>query len=250
MSAVGIGAAVAGASVASAGVNVLFAPYTAANNFIGSFFFGYGMILGERLMYQQDWPRIQERLAKGEQLFNIQNDYTREALNMITKQALEIKMAVNDEFLVPILQELLKMFGVDKIADVLTTPRGETDPRVGRGSPVPRPTTVEPPRTTTFVPPTNVVQRPGQVFSRTISQAQAPQGGPVVSRVSPTARGKQAAGQSQKLEQRKLVIQINQHVQQIRIARQQGKIRNALRWEGELKTFRQQLFTLESRYRF
>ncbi len=101
---------------------------------------------------------------------------------MITKQALEIKMAVNDEFLVPILQELLKMFGVDKIADAFTPTEGPRDPRVGRGSPVP--TAPPKPKVTTFVPPpiNAPTQKVGQVFSQTLEQAQAPQGGRVVAK--------------------------------------------------------------------
>ncbi len=56
--------------------SVALAPFNAANTFMGSAFFGYGMILGERYMYQEDWPKIQKRLVNGEKIENIIQEYT------------------------------------------------------------------------------------------------------------------------------------------------------------------------------
>ncbi len=76
MAAVLGGAAFGGAIGGGLAVTIL-GPLTAANNFIGSFFFGDGMIIGERLAYQNDWPKIQIRMAKGESFLKILEEYTR-----------------------------------------------------------------------------------------------------------------------------------------------------------------------------
>ncbi len=70
---VGIGA---GAAAGGSAVSVAMMPFNAVNNFLGSGFFGYGMIIGERYAYQNDWPKIQERLEKGEKIFDIMHEYT------------------------------------------------------------------------------------------------------------------------------------------------------------------------------
>ncbi len=70
---VGIGA---GSAAGGSAVSVAMMPFNAVNNFLGSGFFGYGMIIGERYAYQNDWPKIQERLEKGEKIFDIMHTYT------------------------------------------------------------------------------------------------------------------------------------------------------------------------------
>ncbi len=70
---VGIGA---GAAAGGSAVSVAMMPFNAVNNFLGSGFFGYGMIIGERYAYQNDWPKIQERLERGEKIFDIMHEYT------------------------------------------------------------------------------------------------------------------------------------------------------------------------------
>ncbi len=75
--AAGIGAGLglgAGAGGAASQIGLL--PFNGANNFVGSAYFGYGMILGERYAYQNDWPKIQKRLEGGEEIMNIMQEYT------------------------------------------------------------------------------------------------------------------------------------------------------------------------------
>ncbi len=75
--AAGIGAGLglgAGAGGAASQIGLL--PFNGANNFVGSAYFGYGMILGERYAYQNDWPKIQKRLEGGENIMNIMQEYT------------------------------------------------------------------------------------------------------------------------------------------------------------------------------
>lgn len=70
---IGLGA---GSAAGGSAVSVAMLPFNAVNNFLGSGFFGYGMIMGERYAYQNDWPKIQKRLENGELIFNIMHEYT------------------------------------------------------------------------------------------------------------------------------------------------------------------------------
>ncbi len=88
----GIGAGVGISSVA-------LAPFNAANTFMGSAFFGYGMILGERYMYQADWPKIQQRLENGEKIENIIQEYTGTFTAVVMAEAKIIFDSVTQEFL-------------------------------------------------------------------------------------------------------------------------------------------------------
>ncbi len=88
----GIGAGVGISSVA-------LAPFNAANTFMGSAFFGYGMILGERYMYQSDWPKIQARLENGEKIENIIQEYTGTFTAVVMKEAKIIFDTVTQEFI-------------------------------------------------------------------------------------------------------------------------------------------------------
>jgi len=86
--AAGIGAGLGlGAAAGGAVSQVALLPFNAANNFIGSGFFGYGMILGERYAYQNDWPKIQKRLESGEQIENIMGEYAGTFTAMIMEEA-------------------------------------------------------------------------------------------------------------------------------------------------------------------
>ncbi len=86
--AAGVGAGLglgAGAGGAVSQIGLL--PFNAANNMIGSAYFGYGMILGERYMYQHDWPKVQARLEKGESIGAIMHEYTGTFTAMIMDEA-------------------------------------------------------------------------------------------------------------------------------------------------------------------
>ncbi len=95
------GAILGGASIgAGVGVSsVALAPFNAANTFMGSAFFGYGMILGERYMYQADWPKIQARLENGEKIENIIQEYTGTFTAVVMKEAKIIFETVTREFI-------------------------------------------------------------------------------------------------------------------------------------------------------
>ncbi len=104
------GAALAGGLGIGAGVgvsSVALAPFNAANTFLGSAFFGYGMILGERYMYQADWPKIQQRLENGEKIENIIQEYTGVFTATVMKEAKIIFDTVTREFLA-IMKEALR----------------------------------------------------------------------------------------------------------------------------------------------
>jgi len=91
---VGIAAGVAGAGL----VQLALAPLYAANNYIGSYFFGSGMILGERDMYQEDWPKIKLRLDKGESFISIIEEQTINNTTAIMGNAKNIVMVVKEEW--------------------------------------------------------------------------------------------------------------------------------------------------------
>ncbi len=92
--------AIAGGAAIGAGVglsSVALMPFNAANTFLGSAFFGYGMILGERYMYQADWPKIQQRLENGEKIENIIQEYTGTFTAVVMKEAKIIFDSVSAE---------------------------------------------------------------------------------------------------------------------------------------------------------
>jgi len=129
----GIGAGVGVSSVA-------LAPFNAANTFLGSAFFGYGMILGERYMYQEDWPKIQQRLVNGEKIENIIQEYTGVFTATVMKEAKIIFDTVTQEF-IKIMQEAIASTN----ATTLTVTTGkEVTQQARRGrttTPQPTPTT-------------------------------------------------------------------------------------------------------------
>ncbi len=114
MSAIVGGAALGGVLGGGLAITVL-APLTAANNFIGSFFFGDGMIIGERKAYQNDWPKIKARLDKGESFLNILEGYTIEnttavmqSAKMIIEEVKPIWFEMVRNYLTSIPQDLLQ----------------------------------------------------------------------------------------------------------------------------------------------
>ncbi len=65
---------------------------------MGSAFFGYGMILGERYAYQADWPKIQARLENGEKIENIIQEYTGRFTAVVMKEAEIIFSNITTQF--------------------------------------------------------------------------------------------------------------------------------------------------------
>ncbi len=107
--------AVGGAIGGGLAVTVL-APLTAANNFIGSFFFGDGMIIGERKAYQNDWPKIKKRMDDGESFLNILEEYTIDNTTAVMSSARQIIEIVKpiwfemvSDYLKSIPQELMNL---------------------------------------------------------------------------------------------------------------------------------------------
>ncbi len=74
------------------------APLTAANNFLGSYFFGSGMILGERQMYQDDWIKIKKRLDAGESFLVILEEVMKPNTQAIMQMARQTVIAVSAEW--------------------------------------------------------------------------------------------------------------------------------------------------------
>ncbi len=123
-------AAIAGGLGIGAGVgisSVALAPFNAANTFMGSAFFGYGMILGERYMYQADWPKIQARLENGEKIENIIQEYTGRFTAVVMKEAKIIFDTVTQEF-IAIMKEAAGIKEPGGFTVTTETGTGETAP--------------------------------------------------------------------------------------------------------------------------
>jgi len=144
---VGIGAGVGASTVA-------LAPFNAANTFMGSAFFGYGMILGERYMYQADWPKIQARLEHGEKIENIIQEYTGTFAAVVMKEAKIIFESVTEQFTKYIEQRLSSVIP----QPVVIPPDAPTigDPRRPRP-----PSTITPPNVTIPTPEAPGLAPPG-----------------------------------------------------------------------------------------
>ncbi len=156
-----VGAIAGGASI-GAGVgasSVALMPFNAANTFLGSAFFGYGMILGERYMYQADWPKIQQRLENGEKIENIIQEYTGRFTAVVMAEAKIIFESVTRE-MVEIIKTSLGLEGT-LAGDIIDTITGAPAPET-----IPTTTTQPPPSTATSggttggvtLPPTEIIQ--------------------------------------------------------------------------------------------
>ncbi len=144
-----IGAAALAAGAGSSLVNLAFAPLFAANQYIGSYFFGSGMILGERDMYQEDWPKIKARLDAGESFAAILEEQTIRNTTAIMANAKDIVLQVKTEwnqivfdYLRTMPQAILDLLGIpapgSNIPDPGNCPEGfKWDSIQGRCRPIP-----------------------------------------------------------------------------------------------------------------
>lgn len=96
VAAAGVGG-IAGALGGGVAMLVL-APLNAANNFLGSYYFGYGMIAGERKMYQDEWPKIKARLDKGESFITVWEEFITKDTSAVMANAKTIVDAVAKEW--------------------------------------------------------------------------------------------------------------------------------------------------------
>ncbi len=119
---VGIGAGVGVSSVA-------LMPFNTANTFLGSAFFGYGMILGERYMYQADWPKIQQRLENGEKIENIIQEYTGRFTAVVMAEAKIIFNSVTQEMLSMMREAALSVIPKSPLDDIRPDAPTIGDPR-------------------------------------------------------------------------------------------------------------------------
>ncbi len=94
----GLGAGILGGALGGGLAVTVLAPLTAANNFLGSYFFGSGMILGERQMYQDDWIKIKKRLDAGESFLVILEEVMKPNTQAIMQMARETVIAVSKEW--------------------------------------------------------------------------------------------------------------------------------------------------------
>jgi len=93
-----VGAGLFGGAIGGGLAVTVLAPLTAANNFLGSYFFGSGMILGERQMYQDDWIKIKKRLDAGESFLIILEEVMKPNTQAVMQMARETVIAVSDEW--------------------------------------------------------------------------------------------------------------------------------------------------------
>ncbi len=93
-----LGAGVIGGALGGGIAVTVLAPLTAANNFLGSYFFGSGMILGERQMYQDDWIKIKKRLDAGESFLVILEEVMKPNTQAVMQMARETVIAVSEEW--------------------------------------------------------------------------------------------------------------------------------------------------------
>lgn len=77
---------------------LIFAPLTATNNLLGSYYFGSGMILGERQMYQEDWPKIKKDLDSGKPFIEVLEKYMRENTQAVMVTADSTLQAIKPEW--------------------------------------------------------------------------------------------------------------------------------------------------------
>ncbi len=94
----GVGAGLLGGAIGGGLAVTVLAPLTAANNFLGSYFFGSGMILGERQMYQDDWIKIKKRLDEGESFLVILEEVMKPNTQAVMQMARETVIAVSAEW--------------------------------------------------------------------------------------------------------------------------------------------------------
>ncbi len=92
------GAGILGGAIGGGLAVTVLAPLTAANNFLGSYFFGSGMILGERQMYQDDWIKIKKRLDAGESFLVILEEVMKPNTQAVMQMARETVIAVSAEW--------------------------------------------------------------------------------------------------------------------------------------------------------
>ncbi len=92
------GAGILGGAIGGGLAVTVLAPLTAANNFLGSYFFGSGMILGERQMYQDDWIKIKKRLDAGESFLTILEEVMKPNTQAVMQMARETVIAVSKEW--------------------------------------------------------------------------------------------------------------------------------------------------------
>ncbi len=92
------GAGILGGAIGGGLAVTVLAPLTAANNFLGSYFFGSGMILGERQMYQDDWIKIKKRLDAGESFLVILEEVMKPNTQAVMQMARETVIAVSVEW--------------------------------------------------------------------------------------------------------------------------------------------------------
>ncbi len=133
-----IGAGVAAGALGGGLAVTVLAPLTAANNFLGSYFFGSGMILGERQMYQDDWIKIKKRLDAGESFLVILEEVMKPNTQAVMQMAKQTVIAVSEEwnkivlaYIGSLSQELLNAIGLggDVLKDFLTPPPSVEPPR-------------------------------------------------------------------------------------------------------------------------
>ncbi len=118
-----LGGGLIGGLVGGAMSQVVTAPFVAGNNFLGSYFFGSGMLLGERQMYQRDWPRIKERLDKGTRFDVVLEEYMKENTQAVLNVAKDVMVATADAYVAFGIAQMQKI--IKNVSDATGLPLDE-----------------------------------------------------------------------------------------------------------------------------
>jgi len=141
---------IAGAS-GGALANVALSPLGGGAGMIQSYWYGAGLILGERDMYTFHWEKIKKRLESGEDYLSVLESEMNPAITAIANYSLQIMKKTGDiylkggiDFMAQLIENLFKVLAgeqVDIIGDITVgepTPEPEILPEV----PVTDPTTI------------------------------------------------------------------------------------------------------------
>ncbi len=125
-------AATAVALGAASLITIAATPAIAATTFLTSYYFGYGMIFGERQMYQEDWPKIKAEIDAGKPFTEIMEKYVTKnstVVNAIAKQIFNATATLMGtgitDFIQTIGNNMVQSVNATDLGNFQTNPTGE-----------------------------------------------------------------------------------------------------------------------------
>ncbi len=125
---------IAGAS-GGALANVALSPLGGGAGMLQSYWYGAGLILGERMMYTFHWEKINTRIKKGEDFLSVLESEMNPAITAIANYSLTIMkktgaiyMQGGIDFMAQLIENMFKLVAGENITDTVIT--GETQPPV------------------------------------------------------------------------------------------------------------------------